>query len=383
MATVNEVVSVMAKQSKSFASTHEFGWAELRAACDSLGTSLDVKVIKFSEKLGRGLYRYTGSNNAVKVAKPKAVQRVEVVEVVEAPALATKVTHREAVQANSTFSRVPSIDPTYVPFGDFSDIEKIIKSSVFYPLLITGHSGNGKTLSVEQACAKIGRPLIRINCTKKTDEEVLIGSKTLINGNVEIVEGPMLIAMRSGAVLLLDEISCSDPGAIMCIQGIMEGKPFYFPLSGEYIVPAKGFNVIMTDNTKGQGSDDGRYIGTNILNEAFLERIGMVIEQEFPTTPTETKIVLRRMETKNCVDEKFAAQLVKWAQAIRATFKVGGIDALISTRRLGHIVDNYAIFGDQRKSIVQCTNRFDDLTKVALVTLWDKMSVPLEFKDAK
>lgn len=366
---MTKILELLTENCETFRADGTFTPGDIRAVCAAAGIEPKFNLLAKSNKVSRGVYQYTGSAK-LKVVKKDPVVAPRNFETVDA----VQSNSREAVQRNSTFAHVPAVDKDYVPFGDYRDIEKIVKSKAFYPVLITGHSGNGKTMSIEQACAKFDRPMIRINCTKKTDEEVLIGSKTLIDGSVQVVEGPMLTALRSGAVLLLDELSCSDPGAIMCIQGILEGKPYYFPLSGEYITPAKGFNVFMTDNTKGQGSEDGRYIGTNVLNEAFLERIGVTLEQEYPSLVVEKKIVMARMETKECVDEKFADDLVKWAGSIRRAFADGGIDSVISTRRLAHIVDNFSIFGDKAKAIRQCTNRFDEMTKNAFVTLWDKIS---------
>lgn len=360
MTDQSDLFEILATISPEFAETGMFRIKELKAICESEGMPWKQKFMANCEKRKYPVYQYVGHANLALV-KP-------------APKLPAVPTKKEASLQNDNFSHVPEVDPDYVPFGDYKDIEQIIKSKLFYPVLVTGHSGNGKTMSIMQACAKFKRPMIRVNCTKKTDEETLIGSKTLIDGNVVIVEGPLLTCMRSGAIFLADEFSASDPNAILCIQGIMEGKPFYFSLTGEHITPAAGFNVFLTDNTKGQGSEDGRYVGTNILNEAFLERIGSVIEQEYPPQATELKIVLRRMETRGCVDKQFAEELVKWAEAIRRVFADGGVDSVISTRRLGHIVDNFSIFRNKKKAITQCTNRFDELTKMAFVTLFEKIT---------
>ena len=369
--TASSVASLLKKSCTTFIDNGTFSPKDVKFVCDKAGIEVNYDILKVSDKVGRGLYRYTGQVSTAPVVAPALKITADVQLVAPAP----EPVRKEAVQRNDSYAHVPEINSEYVPFGEYRDIEKIIKSGVFYPILITGQSGNGKTMGVEQACAKLGRPMIRLNCTKKTDEEVLIGTKTLIDGSVVVKEGPMLIAMRSGAVVLLDEFSCSDPSSIMCIQGIMEGKPFYFPLTGEYIKPAHGFNVIMTDNTKGQGSEDGRFVGTNVLNEAFLERIGSVYEQEYPSMVVEKQILLKRMAAKGCVDDEFASNLVKWADAIRRTFADGGIDSVISTRRLGHIIDNFAIFGNKKKAVVQCTNRFQDTTKDAFVGLWKSLSV--------
>lgn len=294
--------------------------------------------------------------------------------------LAVKETPRETfvVDYSNLDSLVPSKDPNFVPFGNFSDLENIIKSKIFYPSYISGPTGNGKSTMVEQICAKHKRPLIRVNLNMMTDEEQLIGTKTLTNGNVEIVEGPVLIAMRNGTALLLDEIDAGSANTLLCLQPILEGKPYYFKLKNEMIVPAPGFNIFATANTKGKGSDDGRYIGTNVLNEAFLERFAVTFEQEYPSAKVEVKIIKNLMEGFNCVDEEFAETLVKWAEAIRRTFEDGGVDETITTRRMIHIVRAFAIFKDRKKAIELCCNRFDTATKEAFRSLFDKVSVPVE-----
>ena len=271
-------------------------------------------------------------------------------------------------------SLVPVRDKSYVAFGNHTDIDRIVKSGMFYPTYITGPTGNGKSTMVEQVCAANKKPLIRVNLNMMTDEEQLIGSKTLVDGNVEIVEGPVLIAMRTGATLLLDEIDAGGANTLLCLQPILEGKPFYFKLKNELITPAPGFNIFATANTKGKGSDDGRYIGTNILNEAFLERFAVTLNQEYPSANVEEKIVLSLMEAHGCVNETYAETLVKWADAIRRTYEDGGVDELITTRRLAHVVRAYNIFKNEKKAVGLCCNRFDDITRVAFIDLFDKIS---------
>lgn len=271
-------------------------------------------------------------------------------------------------------SLIPVRDKNYVAFGNHSDVSQIVKSELFYPAYITGPTGNGKSTMVEQVCAQRKKSLIRVNLNMMTDEEQLIGSKTLVDGNVEIVEGPVLIAMRTGATLLLDEIDAGGANTLLCLQPILEGKPFYFKLKNELITPAPGFNVFATANTKGKGSDDGRYIGTNILNEAFLERFAVTLNQGYPSASVEKKIVLNLMESFGCTDEEYAETLVKWADAIRRTFEDGGVDELITTRRLTHIVRAFSIFKDQKKAVELCCNRFDDITRTAFIDLFEKIS---------
>ena len=267
---------------------------------------------------------------------------------------------------------VPSKDDNYVPFGNFTDVKKIIQSGIFYPTFITGLSGNGKTFSVEQACAALNRELIRVNITIETDEDDLIGGFRLVNGETVWHNGPVINALERGAILLLDEVDLAS-NKILCLQSILEGKGVYLKKTGRYVEPAKGFNVIATANTKGKGSDDGRFIGTNVLNEAFLERFALTFEQEYPTPATETKILLRVAASVGKHDEEFCTNLANWADIIRKTFKDGGIDEVISTRRLVHIMRAYAIWNDRMKAIKVCVNRFDDETKQSFIELYDKI----------
>ena len=267
---------------------------------------------------------------------------------------------------------IPSVDPTYVAFGFHSDLNKIIRSGMFYPTFISGLSGNGKTTMVEQVCAKAKREAIRVNISVETDEDDLIGGNTLVDGNVVYREGPVLTAMKRGAVLILDEL---DRGSnkLMCLQAILEGKPYYNKKTGEIITPASGFNIIATANTKGRGSDDGKFISAQILDEAFLERFAVTIEQQYPTETQELKIVLGKMSKVGKVDEDFAEKLVRWADVIRKTFNEGAIDDLVSTRRIEHIVNAYAMFDNRLKAIELCVNRFDEDTRQAFLDLYTKV----------
>lgn len=314
--------------------------------------------------IGRGLYVINGGNASAPVATP--TQTI------------SKHVENTKVDNTNLDSLIPKVDNNYVPFGNFKDLEKIITSKQFYPTYISGPTGNGKSTSVEQICAKHKFPLIRINLNAQTDEDQLVGTKTLVNGNIEIVEGPVIVAMRKGIPLLLDEIDAGSANALLCLQPILEGKPFYYKLKNEMIYPTVGFNLFATANTKGKGSGDGRYIGTNVLNEAFLERFAVTFDQEYPEPKVETKIILNLMHSHNCVDEAFAETLVKWADAIRRTFESGGVDETITTRRLIHIVRAFSIFRNQKKAIELCTNRFDDATRLAFVDLFDKVTAPEE-----
>ena len=267
---------------------------------------------------------------------------------------------------------IPQKDDSFVKFGNFGDIKKIIESRVFYPTFITGLSGNGKTFSVEQACAQLGRELIRVNITIETDEDDLIGGFRLVNGETVWHNGPVIEALQRGAVLLLDEIDLAS-NKILCLQSILEGKGVFLKKIGRWVDPASGFNVIATANTKGKGSDDGRFIGTNVLNEALPERFPVTFEQEYPTAAIETKIL-----NKLCADENFCKRLADWADIIRKTFYDGGIEEIISTRRLVHIIKAFNIFGDKAKAIQVCVNRFDDETKQAFLELYDKVDADFE-----
>ena len=267
---------------------------------------------------------------------------------------------------------VPQVDPTYVPFGFYRDLTKVLKSQNFYPTFISGLSGNGKTTMVEQVCAKLKRECLRVNISIETDEDDLIGGNTLVDGNVVYREGPVLTAMKRGAILILDEI---DRGSnkLMCLQAILEGKPYYNKKTGETVYPKAGFNVIATANTKGRGSDDGKFMSAQILDDAFLERFAITVEQEYPAAKIEKQIILNKMEKVGKIDDEFAEKLVTWADIIRKTFYDGGVEELISTRRLEHIVNAYAMFNSRSKAIELCVNRFDSDTKSAFLDLYKKV----------
>ena len=273
----------------------------------------------------------------------------------------------EAPAANSAANYIPEKDDSYVPFGNFNSVRKVISSRKFYPVFITGLSGNGKTMSVEQACAAAKRELIRVNITIETDEDDLIGGFRLVDGDTVWHNGPVLEALERGAVLLLDEIDLAS-NKILCLQSVLEGKGIFLKKIGRYVNPSNGFNVIATANTKGKGSEDGRFVGTNILNEAFLERFPVTFEQDYPTSTIETKILLNA----GC-EQEFADNLVKWAGIIRKTFFDGGVDEVITTRRLVHIVQAFDIFGNRLDSITKCVNRFDDDTKQSFLDLYTKV----------
>jgi MoxR-like ATPase len=267
---------------------------------------------------------------------------------------------------------IPGKFDGFVPWGNFSLIEKVVKSGMFYPIFVTGLSGNGKTLMVEQVCAKLNKELIRVNITIETDEDDLLGGFRLVNGETKFVPGPVIEAMERGCTLLLDECDLGS-NKLLALQPVLEGKGVYLKKINKWITPKDGFNVMATANTKGKGSDDGRFIGTNILNEAFLERFAVTMEQPYASVATETKIITLAMKKYGVEDAEFAKNLVTWADVIRKTFYDGGVDEVISTRRLDHIVKAFAIFGDKMQAIELCVARFDEDTKVSFLDLYTKI----------
>ena len=318
-------------------------------------------------RIGRGQYRLPTADAPIAQTVAPAV---------EAPAMAVAqvIPMMKPATMTQTVSEnfVPAKDALYVPFGFFNDLKNILVSKMFYPVMVTGLSGNGKTFMVEQACAASNREMIKVSVSIETDEDDLIGGNTLVNGNVVYREGPVLNAMRRGAVLVLDEI---DRGSnkLLAIQAIMEGKPYINKKTGEIVEPAPGFNVVATANTKGKGSDDGRFIAAQILDEAFLERFPITVEQEYASTSVEKKILGKVFKSLNIEDDGFITKLVDWADIIRKTFYEGGVDEIIATRRLVHIAQAYAIFGEKMKAIELCVNRFDEETKTSFLDLYTKV----------
>ena len=300
----------------------------------------------------------------------------EVVEDIEAAYAAPAAA--PAVVAPVVQNLVPAVDETFVKFGPFADVKKIIQSKLFYPTFITGLSGNGKTFSVEQACAQLNRELIRVNITIETDEDDLIGGFRLVDGNTVWHNGPVIESLERGAILLLDEIDLAS-NKILCLQSILEGKGVFLKKIGKWVKPAAGFNVIATANTKGKGSEDGRFIGTNVLNEAFLERFPVTFEQSYPHVKIEEKMLSLHSASVGVHDSEFIKKLVDWADIIRKTFYDGGIEEIISTRRLVHIIRAYSIFKNKAKAIENCVNRFDDETKQSFMELYDKVDSDVDF----
>jgi len=292
-------------------------------------------------------------------------------KLMEAPVEATK-TEAAYVVSSLVGDIVPKKDPIFVSFGNYPDVKQIVKSNQFYPVFITGLSGNGKTMGVTQACAELKKELIRVNITIETDEDDLLGGYRLKDGQTVWQNGPVIEAMERGAVLLLDEVDLAS-NKIMCLQPILEGSGVFVKKINKFVKPKEGFNVIATANTKGQGSEDGKFIGTNVLNEAFLERFPITFEQSYPTMKIEKKILTNTLKAAGKTDDKFIDKLTTWADVIRKTYFDGGVDEIISTRRLVHITQAFAIFDNKMKAIQMCTNRFDDDTKNSFVELYTKV----------
>ena len=337
--------------------------SDVRGWCDMNGATYQTVSKKLEQyKVGRGKWN-------LEVTK-ETVQELEVTY--NSPAA------MPAIEQNL----IPQKDDTFVKFGNFSDIKKIISSRLFYPTFITGLSGNGKTFSVEQACAQLGRELIRVNITIETDEDDLIGGFRLVDVATVWHNGPVIEASERGAILLLDEIDLPS-NKILCLQSILEGNGVFLKKIGKFVRPTAGFNVIATANTKGKGSDDGRFIGTNVLNEAFLERFPVTFEQNYPTPATEQKILEGVALDLGVEDRDFCKRLVDWGDVIRKTFYDGGVDEVISTRRLVHIIRAYSIFGNKMKAIDVCTARFDDETKQSFIELYDKIDSDVDMTVAE
>ena len=313
-------------------------------------------------KLKKGLFKMP-SGSDTDVEKPNTMEKV-----------VKPTTEKEAAYIVSTLTDnvVPNKDKNFVSFGNYPDVKSIIKSNRFYPVFITGLSGNGKTLMVEQVHAAMKKDLIRVNITIETDEDDLLGGFRLVNGETKFVPGPIIEAMEKGCTLLLDECDLGS-NKLMCLQPVLEGKGVYLKKVNKWVTPKAGFNIIATANTKGKGSEDGRFIGTNVLNEAFLERFAVTIEQPYASKKVEEKIIIGSMDKYGKTDKKFATNLCTWAEVIRKTFYDGGVDEIISTRRLDHIVKAYSIFGDKMKAIELCVARFDDDTKESFLNLYSKI----------
>jgi hypothetical protein len=351
--------ALLEKVAATYPSKVEFRKPELKIIADQMSIShKDVdRIFNLGSKVRYGVYNLQAQILPFQ-NKPTTQEKPQV------------PTNVQSIMNDEIF--IPSVDQYFVQWGHFSDIKAIIASNSFYPTYVTGLSGNGKTMMIEQACAKAGKHYIRVQITPETDEDDLIGGFRLVNGETVFAEGPVIKAMKQGALLLIDEL---DRGSnkIMCLQGVLEGKPVLIKKTGEVVTPASGFNVMATANTKGKGSEDGRFIAANIIDEAFLERFTITMEQPYPTSGTEKRIIVKHMEKFNKKDLEFAELLTIWSETIRKTFEDGGVDDLVSTRRLCHIVQTYSIFGDRNKAIELCVNRFDQDTKEAFIDLYQKV----------
>ena len=341
---------------------------ELQNACDHFGLAYQT-VSKYLNdfKVKRGVWDLTVAETKKALEKSYSQTQSQIVDSFDPSYLAAK-------------DLKPKKDDNFVPFGNFTDLKKVITSKIFYPIFITGLSGNGKTFGVEQACAQAKRDLIRVNITVETDEDDLIGGFRLVDGSTVWHNGPVIEALQRGAVLLLDELDLAS-NKILCLQSILEGKGVYLKKIGKQVTPAPGFTVVATANTKGKGSEDGRFIGTNVLNEAFLERFPITFEQEYPKAQTEVRMLNNYCKELDCCDDKYIANLTAWAEIIRKTFNDGGVDEVISTRRLVHIIRAYAIFSDRVKAIQVCLNRFDDETKRSFLELYDKIDNEVDIEN--
>jgi len=325
-------------------------------------------------KVGKGLFKLPALGEVTSVHASRLVQAAEQYESPKTQKIENTETKTEAayVVSSLTGNIVPEKDPNFVTFGDYTSVKSIIASKKFYPIFITGLSGNGKTLGVTQACAEKKREMIRVNITIETDEDDLLGGYRLRDGQTVWQNGPVIEAMERGAVLLLDEIDLAS-NKIMCLQPILEGNGVFVKKINKFVKPALGFTVVATANTKGKGSEDGQFIGTNVLNEAFLERFPITFEQKYPSVKIETKIISKMLETESVKDDEYATNLVNWADIIRKTYSEGGVDEIISTRRLVHIAKAYSIFRNKLKAVEVCTNRFDDDTKQSFIDLYTKI----------
>jgi len=347
---------------ESFNRQDMYAFAETVGAKRGTATGL----MKKCEKGGYGVYKMSlGSAKVIPMTQPNPI---------------ANVVQQATKQVQSTVNSevfIPQKEAEFVKWGYFSDVKKIIESRMFFPMFVAGLSGNGKTMMVEQACANAKREYVRVQITPETDEDDLIGGFRLLDGETVFAKGPVIKAMEAGAILLIDEI---DRGSnkLMALQGVLEGKPVMIKKTGEMVYPASGFNVIATANTKGQGDEAGRFIAATIIDEAFLERFNVTLEQPYPKAAVEQKIVNNHMTKFGVSDNEFAENLVKWGQAIRSTFEDGGVDDIISTRRLCHIVQTFSIFNDKKKSIELCVNRFDADTRAAFVDLYEKIDAGMD-----
>ena len=377
---MKDLTASQAELLKSFAAAYpektSFDRNEMFKFAEEQGNhgSTAYTLMKALPRIDRGVYSMIGVVSDVTPKTTRAAGMIKTATKKVAPAevvaLAAPVAKVKSTSSEEVF--VPDADPTFVKWGYFNDVRDIVKSKMFYPMYVAGLSGNGKTMMIEQVCAALGREYVRVQITPETDEDDLIGGFRLLNGETVFAKGPVIKAMEAGAILLIDEID-RGTNKLMCLQGVLEGKPVLIKKTGEVVSPAPGFNVIGTANTKGKGDEAGRFISASIIDEAFLERFTITLEQPYPNSSIEKKIVLNHMTKFGVDDEDFADKLVAWGQAIRVTFQDGGIDEIISTRRLCHIVQTFSIFKNRLKAIELCVNRFDDDTRAAFIDLYEKL----------
>ena len=385
---------------------------DAKAICDKLGFTdsqfktisthvlrhikVDKGIFAFptDHAFGSGKRKVKSSPEVVKASKKKTLksdlavineveQKTPEAKVVKASVEKPKtVSKSKTVQKTpaGSVSLIPQSDPQYVSWGHFKDIKTIISSKIFYPVFVTGLSGNGKTSMIHEVCAKLKRDLVRVNITVETDEDDLLGGFRLVDGETVWQDGPIINAMRRGSIALVDEIDLASH-KIMCLQPVLEGKPIYLKKINEVVYPEPGFNVIATANTKGKGSDDGRFIGTNILNEAFLDRFSATFYQEYPSTKMETKILKKQFAKYEIEEDEFVDKLVKWADVIRRSFKEGAVDDIVTTRRLIDVTKSYSIFNDKMKAVAMCLERFDDETKESFTDLYTKIDAGVSLED--
>jgi hypothetical protein len=381
MAKIVDRATFIEKARFEFGGIREITRPQVLEICDKYGLDKPNWLLNdVARRIGRGVYAFT--ENGVNPTKAKVKSKPANVEApaiaAMAPSMTVAMTAPSVLSHNAELSLVPEKATGYVPFGNFSDVRSIIKSRKFYPAYITGLSGNGKTMMVEQVCAQEKRECVRVNITIETDEDDLIGGFRLVNGETVWQDGPVITAMSRGAILLLDEVDLGS-NKMMCLQPVLEGKAVYLKKTNRVVHPSTGFNVIATANTKGKGSDDGRFIGTNVMNEAFLERFSITMEQEYPSTKVETKILNNVLQVSGIESKDFVDKLVTWADVIRKSFYEGALSEIISTRRLVHICEAYSIFGENKvKAIELCLNRFDVDTKNAFMELYKKVDETID-----
>ena len=379
MITQSEKVAFVTEAAKRFGAivTRQ----QLVTLSEETGTKRQFWLEADQYRVGRGKYQLPLQEFNVNMAglalvKSESTPSMPISEPIKAP-VAKAVAKMSSVARMQEGAIIPKVNPLYVPFGFFDSMKRIVASKKFYPVFVSGLSGNGKTFMVEQACAQLKVECLRVNISPETDEDDLIGGFRLIDGETKWFDGPVVQAMKSGAVLILDEI---DRGSnkLMCLQGVLEGKGLFVKKTGEFVEPVTGFNVIATANTKGKGDESGRYMAATILDDAFLERFPITVEQEYPDTKIETKILTKLFTSLGIDDKAFAENLVKWADIIRKTFEEGAIDELISTRRLSHIAEAYTIFNDKMDAIKYCINRFDAETKTSFLDLYTKIDAGID-----